>query len=104
MKISNFGKSLLLIVACTASLISIALATVDNSSSATTTSSASSLLEPIKMVWFIFREDCFDRYFNKHDFTNVECFKFTLSKFIGYGIVAGSAILKVPQIIKIMKS
>jgi len=52
----------------------------------------------------IFREDCFDIFFNKKDFLNQECLKFTISKFIGYGIVCGSAILKIPQIIKIMKN
>ncbi len=55
--------------------------------------------------WFFFREDCFDLYFNKFDFfSNKECLKVTISKGIGFGIIAGSAILKVPQIIKILNA
>ena len=32
----------------------------------------------------------------------MECVKFTISKGIGFAIVAGSSILKLPQIIKIV--
>ena len=60
--------------------------------------------EAPQLKWFVFREDCFDIFFNKHDFTNVECIKLTISKCIGYAIVAFSAILKVPQILKILKN
>ena len=34
----------------------------------------------------------------------MECIKFTISKGIGFAIVAGSSILKVPQIIKIVSN
>ena len=57
---------------------------------------------PLK--WFVFREDCFDTFFTKHDFLNGECIKFTISKLIGYLIIAGAFILKVPQILKILKA
>jgi hypothetical protein len=44
-------------------------------------------------------------YFNKFDFfSNKECLKVTISKGIGFAIIAGSAILKVPQIMKIIKA
>lgn len=46
--------------------------------------------------WYIFREDCFESIVHKFDFTNIDCIKFAISKAIGYGIIAGSAILKVP--------
>ena len=29
---------------------------------------ANTIIAPLK--WFIFREDCFEAFFNKHDFTN----------------------------------
>src|SRR5438094_789335 len=60
--------------------------------------------EAAPLKWFIFREDCFDTFFNKMDFTNMECIKYTISKGLGYGIICGSAILKVPQIVKILSS
>ena len=60
--------------------------------------------EDIPMRLFIFREDCYKLFFEKHDFTNTACIKLTLSKFVGFGIIAGSSILKVPQIIKIVNA
>ena len=54
--------------------------------------------------WYIFREDCFEPLVQKLDYTNVECIKFAISKAIGYQIIIGSAILKVPQIMKILKN
>ena len=60
---------------------------------------------PKQFKLFFFREDCFDLYFNKFDFfSNKECLKVTMSKGIGFAIIAGSAILKVPQIFKILKA
>ena len=54
---------------------------------------------------FFFREDCFDLYFNKFDFfSSKECLSLTISKGIGFAIIAGSAVLKLPQIIKILKA
>lgn len=57
-----------------------------------------------QLRWFIFREDCFDMFFYKHDFSNSECLKLTFSKAIGYAIILGSSILKLPQIIKILNA
>lgn len=56
------------------------------------------------MKFYIFREDCFDKFVNKKDFSDKECIKFTISKAVGLAIVAGSSILKIPQIIKILAS
>lgn len=56
---------------------------------------------PVK--YFIFREDCFEK-FLKYDISDMDCLKFTISKGLGLGIVAGSSILKLPQIIKIVSS
>jgi len=58
----------------------------------------------LPMRLFIFREDCYKLFFEKHDFTNSACIKLTLSKFVGFGIIAGSSILKVPQIVKIVNA
>ncbi len=61
--------------------------------------------DKLKIKFFIFREDCFDLFFKKYDFfSNQECIKLTISKAIGYAIIAGSAILKLPQIIKILSN
>jgi mannose-P-dolichol utilization defect protein 1 len=61
---------------------------------------------PLKddFVLFFFRRDCYELFFTKFDFTNAECLKITISKGLGYAIIAGSAILKVPQILKIVKA
>ena len=56
------------------------------------------------MKFYIFREDCFDKFVNKQDFSDTECIKFTISKAVGLAIVAGSSILKIPQIVKILAS
>ena len=54
-------------------------------------------LTPTKFL--IFREDCYEAFFTRFDFTSdPTCVKFTLSKTIGYAIVGGSTIYKVPQI------
>ncbi|CAG9784608.1 unnamed protein product [Diatraea saccharalis] len=49
-------------------------------------------------------EKCYDEYFNKYNFLDVPCFKSTLSKGLGIGIIAGSILVKVPQILKILSS
>eukprot|EP00762_Andalucia_godoyi_P003596 ANDGO_00658.mRNA.1 Mannose-P-dolichol utilization defect 1 protein homolog len=46
-------------------------------------------------------EGCFVSLFEKFDVANASCLKILLSKMIGYGIVAGSVMFKVPQILKI---
>ncbi|EAR87711.1 PQ loop protein (macronuclear) [Tetrahymena thermophila SB210] len=57
-----------------------------------------------KYKFVIFTEECFDTFFTKNDFLNVPCIKFTLSKILGTSIVVFSTILKVPQILKIVKN
>jgi mannose-P-dolichol utilization defect protein 1 len=61
--------------------------------------------KPQNFKLFIFREDCFDLFFNKFDFfSNKDCIAVTISKGLGIAIIAGSAVLKVPQIAKILKN
>jgi mannose-P-dolichol utilization defect protein 1 len=49
-------------------------------------------------------EQCFESIFIKFEFTNVDCLKMIVSKGLGYGILAGSLLLRVPQILKILLS
>ncbi|KAI4504526.1 hypothetical protein M0802_000076 [Mischocyttarus mexicanus] len=65
---------------------------------------------------FFFTKKCVKVYFEDLDFVHVqlnheivenvsgECFKATLSKILGLGIIAGSILVKVPQIVKILKN
>lgn len=55
------------------------------------------------MKFFIFREDCFEK-FQKFDISDKECLKITISKGIGFLIVLGAGILKIPQILKILSA
>ncbi|XP_013200634.1 mannose-P-dolichol utilization defect 1 protein homolog [Amyelois transitella] len=48
--------------------------------------------------------ECYEEYFTKYNFLDVPCFKTTLSKGLGIGIIAGSILVKVPQILKILNS
>lgn len=49
-------------------------------------------------------EKCYETYFYENNFFDVDCFKGLLSKVLGYGIVAGSLFVKVPQIMKILSN
>lgn len=49
-------------------------------------------------------EKCYNVYFVKLNFLDVPCLKSTLSKGLGIGIIAGSILVKVPQILKILNS
>jgi len=49
-------------------------------------------------------EKCYDNYFLDFNFFDVACFKALLSKGLGLGIIAGSLLVKVPQIVKIWNS
>lgn len=48
-------------------------------------------------------QHCYDKLVVQGDFFNAHCLKLVASKFIGYGIVAGSMFYKVPQIAKIVQ-
>lgn len=80
------------------------------------------------VILSLLSEKCYDEYFIKYNFldgklyrydlyqflfidyilcniiVSVPCFKSTLSKGLGIGIIAGSILVKVPQIIKIITS
>ncbi|XP_068141730.1 mannose-P-dolichol utilization defect 1 protein homolog [Drosophila tropicalis] len=53
---------------------------------------------------FLMSPKCYDNYFLEHNFFDVPCFKALLSKGLGLAIIAGSLLVKVPQVLKILKS
>ena len=61
--------------------------------------------DSVPTKFMIFREDCFDAFFTRYDFvSDPSCLKFTFSKLVGYLIIAGSTVFKLPQIINIVKA
>jgi len=54
-----------------------------------------------KAASFLIPAECIEEYFVKYNFLSVPCFKITLSKCLSYGIILGSLLVKLPQIIKI---
>ncbi|XP_047544455.1 mannose-P-dolichol utilization defect 1 protein homolog [Vanessa atalanta] len=56
------------------------------------------------LILSILSEKCYSEYFVKYNFLDEPCFKTTLSKGLGIGIIAGSILVKVPQILKILGS
>lgn len=53
-------------------------------------------------VMLVVREDCWDVFFKNFDLFNMDCLKASISKCLGYGIIAGACIVKVPQLSKIL--
>ena len=49
-------------------------------------------------------DECLTTYLDNFDILNGECFAATVSKALGLGIIAGSIMVKVPQIINLMAS
>ncbi|KAK3909054.1 Mannose-P-dolichol utilization defect 1 protein-like protein [Frankliniella fusca] len=47
---------------------------------------------------------CYDEFFVSFNFLHVPCLKAALSKGLGYGIILGSVMVKVPQILKIYRA
>ncbi|KAF9365802.1 hypothetical protein BGX34_008262 [Mortierella sp. NVP85] len=52
----------------------------------------------------IIGENCYTSLIENLDYTDVPCIKYGISKGLGIGIVAGGAIVKIPQIIKIVQA
>ena len=57
-----------------------------------------------KLTSLFMTPQCHTELFVKFNFLNVPCLKMILSKGLGYGILAGSLLLRVPQIINILKA
>jgi len=56
------------------------------------------------LVLLIVPKYCHDEFFINLNFFHVPCLKIAISKCLGYGIVVGSAMIKIPQIIKILQA
>merc|ERR1712127_594921 len=54
------------------------------------------------MTKFLMSPKCYEEPFLKFNFNNVDCLKMVISKLLGYSIVAGAFLLRVPQILKIL--
>lgn len=52
----------------------------------------------------ILPERCYDEFFLNYNLLHVECLKVFISKMLGIGIIVGSVMVKVPQILKIVRS
>ncbi|KAL5961360.1 Mannose-P-dolichol utilization defect 1 protein [Taenia solium] len=58
----------------------------------------------VKAFLFLVPEICITEYRKGNDFFNVDCLKMLVSKCLGYGIVVGATLVKLPQIIKVLKA
>ena len=54
------------------------------------------------VISYVIGPKCYRTFFMEGDFMDVPCLKYSISKGLGYGIVVGSAIMKLPQILKIV--
>ncbi|XP_052050806.1 mannose-P-dolichol utilization defect 1 protein isoform X3 [Apodemus sylvaticus] len=54
------------------------------------------------LVPMLLPEKCYDQFFVQWDLLHVPCLKILLSKGLGLGIVAGSLLVKLPQIFKLL--
>ena len=48
-----------------------------------------------QIKYFIFRQDCYDSYFNQNEISDA-CLVFTYSKFVSYIVVILASIMKLP--------
>ncbi|KAA8582780.1 hypothetical protein FQN60_006451 [Etheostoma spectabile] len=64
----------------------------------------SSFMDPFKglLLTYFMPESCYDEFFLNFNFLYVPCLKIVLSKGLGIGIILGSVMVKLPQIIKLM--
>jgi len=49
-------------------------------------------------------QPCYDEFFVKFNFLHAVCLKIVISKCLGFGIILGSVMVKVPQVMKIVSS
>ncbi|XP_041840817.1 mannose-P-dolichol utilization defect 1b [Melanotaenia boesemani] len=64
----------------------------------------SSFMDPFKgfLLAYFMPESCYDEFFLNFNFLDVPCLKIVLSKGLGIGIILGSVMVKLPQILKLM--
>ncbi|XP_032438137.1 mannose-P-dolichol utilization defect 1b [Xiphophorus hellerii] len=65
-----------------------------------------SFMDPFRgiLVAYFMPENCYDKFFLDFDFLDVPCLKIALSKALGIAIILGSVLVKLPQIIKLMRA
>ncbi|XP_035609384.1 mannose-P-dolichol utilization defect 1 protein-like isoform X1 [Oncorhynchus keta] len=63
-----------------------------------------SVFDPLKglLLTYFMPESCYDEFFINFYFLDVPCLKIVLSKGLGIGIILGSVMVKLPQILKLM--
>lgn len=61
-------------------------------------------MDPFKglLLTYFMPESCYDEFFLNFNFLDVPCLKIVLSKGLGIGIILGSVLVKLPQILKLM--
>ncbi|XP_076581326.1 mannose-P-dolichol utilization defect 1b [Chaetodon auriga] len=64
----------------------------------------SSFMDPFRglLLRYFMPESCYDEFFLNFNFLDVPCLKIVLSKVLGIGIILGSVMVKLPQILKLM--
>ncbi|KAM9836920.1 mannose-P-dolichol utilization defect 1b [Aulostomus maculatus] len=64
----------------------------------------SSFMDPFKgfLLAYFMPESCYDEFFLHFNLLDVPCLKIVLSKGLGIGIILGSVMVKLPQILKLM--
>ncbi|XP_070849254.1 mannose-P-dolichol utilization defect 1b [Chaetodon trifascialis] len=64
----------------------------------------SSFMDPFRglLLRYFMPELCYDEFFLNFNFLDVPCLKIVLSKVLGIGIILGSVMVKLPQILKLM--
>ncbi|XP_018549453.1 mannose-P-dolichol utilization defect 1b [Lates calcarifer] len=64
----------------------------------------SSFMDPFKgfLLTYFMPESCYDEFFLSFNFLDVPCLKIVLSKVLGIGIILGSVMVKLPQILKLI--
>ncbi|XP_076829398.1 mannose-P-dolichol utilization defect 1b [Brachyhypopomus gauderio] len=65
---------------------------------------ATSFMDPLKeiLVNYLMPEKCYDEFFLNFNFLHVACLKIVISKGLGIGIILGSVLVKLPQILKLI--
>ncbi|KAA0723219.1 Mannose-P-dolichol utilization defect 1 protein [Triplophysa tibetana] len=63
-----------------------------------------SFMDPFKdiLINYLMPEKCFDEFFLQFNLLHVDCLKIVISKGLGIGIILGSVLVKLPQILKLI--
>lgn len=60
--------------------------------------------DPVALCSYVLPEKCCHTFLVDFNFTDEQCIKTSVSKFIGIGIIIGSTLVKMPQVIKISQA